>query len=175
MTMQKGIDICICTFNRVNYLRQCVELLLPQLNHPETLLTIINNNSTDSTEAYVKSVMEQNGSIRYFFEPRQGLSHARNRGLQESLHDWIFYMDDDSLPPNEILKSAELRITKHSYLAAIGGPVFTVFSSIPPAWLPDKAWEFQLPYQEFTIIDKGYLRGPCFLVKRNIIKELEGF
>ena len=98
MTIQKGIDVCICTFNRVEYLRECVELLLPQINQGATLLTIINNNSTDSTEEYVKAVMSQHKSVRYFFEATQGISHARNRGWKESTQEWIFYIDDECLP-----------------------------------------------------------------------------
>ena len=66
MIPQKGIDICICTFNRVEFLRQCVELLLPQLNPNSTVLTIINNNSKDNTEDYVRSVMAQHRVVRYF-------------------------------------------------------------------------------------------------------------
>lgn len=174
MTVQKGIDVCICTFNRVDYLRQCVESLLPQLNS-EVVITIIDNNSTDATGSYVNTLVEKNYTVRYFLESNQGLSYARNRGWKESKQEWIFYMDDDCLPESNILKNAQLAILNHPEADALGGPIYPVFSTSRPSWLPHGFGKFNLPFEKFTLIDNGYLRGGCFLVKRSVLESLGGF
>lgn len=175
MIPQKGIDICICTFNRVEFLRQCVELLLPQLNPNSTVLTIINNNSKDNTEDYVRSVMAQHRVVRYFFEPLQGISHALNRGWKESTHEWIFYIDDECLPAQSFISEASKCIHEHADVAAIGGPIYPVFNAPRPDWLPEGFGEFKMPFDKFTIIDRGYIRGGCFLARRNILENLGGY
>lgn len=175
MLPQQGIDICICTFNRVEYLRQCVDLLLPQLNQNGRVLTIVNNNSTDSTEEYVKSVMEQHSAVRYFFEPAQGISHARNRGWKESTHAWIFYIDDECLPDQGLISDAFKCIHEHGDIAAIGGPIYPKFITTKPEWLPEGFGEFKMPFDQFTVIDRGYIRCGCFLTQRNVLEKLGGF
>ncbi len=175
MAVEKGIDICICTFNRAEYLRQCVEKLIPQVTTGASIITIIDNNSTDNTKEYVNSLKSGNLPVRYFFEPEQGLSHARNKGWQECNHEWIFYIDDDCVPESDVIRNALVCISLYADLAAIGGPIHPVFSGSPPSWLPDGFGRFEMPFDEFTNIDTGYIRGGCLLVQKKILNEIGGF
>jgi len=175
MEILNGIDICICTYNRVEYLKQCVELLVPQLSSPHVDLTIIDNNSSDNTRGYVQSLILKNIPLRYFLESSQGISHARNRGWKESRRDWILYIDDECLPPPNLLAEAFNSIQEHGTVAAMGGPIYAVHSFTPPSWLPDGFGDFKMPYDHFTIIDRGYIRCGCFLIQNEILRQLGGF
>lgn len=172
--LQKGIDICICTYNRVEYLQQCVELLIPQLEE-NVMLTIVDNNSTDNTGNYIQSLLNSDKHIRGLFESVQGLSHARNKGWKESEYEWILYLDDDSVPGPDLVRQALECTIDYANLAAMGGPIYPVFSSPPPAWVPEHFGKFEMPFDQLTVIDTGYIRGGCFLIQKKILEKLGGF
>ena len=174
MELIKGIDICICTFNRADYLQQCVELLTPQLEG-NVILTIVDNHSTDNSAEYIQSIVEVDKRIRGLTESTKGLSRARNKGWKESNHEWILYLDDDCVPEHDFVKNALKSTSDHPELAAIGGPIYPVFSSPRPAWLPEHFGEFKMKFDQFTIIDKGYIRGGCFLIQKKVLEKLDGF
>ncbi len=170
-----GIELCICTFNRVDYLRYCIEALLPQLVSGKTLLTVVDNHSTDGTKEYVEALAAEYTMVRYVFEPQQGLSYARNKGWAGAQYPWVFYLDDDCLPPGHIVNAALDLIDGDTSFDAIGGPIDSIFHGDIPDWLPKGFGDFSMPYDDVTIISKGYIRGGCMLIKRGVLKELGGF
>src|ERR1700761_5932770 len=93
-------SIIICTYNRCTFLRDTIVSILDALHDRSDFeIVIINNNSTDRTEDVVKGF--QNDFVKYFLETKQGLSHARNRGLAEAKNDILVYLDDDiGIVPN---------------------------------------------------------------------------
>ena len=59
-------------------------------------VVVVDNNSQDDTADVVESVSKSTTiPIVYVFEPRQGLSHARNRGIKETRGSIIAFIDDD--------------------------------------------------------------------------------
>jgi len=65
-------------------------------------LIVVDNNSVDATKKVV-SEFNTRLPIRYFFEPKQGLSHARNRGIAQTQGDIIVFTDDDVIVTNDWL------------------------------------------------------------------------
>lgn len=175
MTTGKGIDVCICTYNRAAYLRECMEALLPQLSSSEAVITIVDNNSSDETREYVESLLESYPFVRYIFEQQPGLSYARNRAWRNSDREWILYLDDDSIPRPGLLSTAADLIQQFPDTAIIGGPIYPVFPDERPPWLPEGFGKIVLEYETFTVIDKKYIRGVCFLVRKDILQEFGGF
>lgn len=91
-------SVIICTFNRALTLQNTLKSL-EQLNMPGEWpweLLIIDNNSNDRTKQIVE-VFSSNTKLilRYFFEKNQGLSNARNSGIENSKGDIIAFSDDD--------------------------------------------------------------------------------
>lgn len=113
--------------------------------------------------------------LRYVSEPKQGLSIARNTAWVGALYEWVFYLDDDCLPPKDFVKKTIQLIEGGSTYDAFGGPVEAVFKEGAPDWLPDGFGNFSMPYHELNLLTTGFLRGPCFMVKRNILEKLGGF
>ena len=86
MTPNPFISIIICTYNRMEYLPNCLEHLKNQTAKKEFYeIIIIDNNSSDKTELICKDYIQKNSEINvtYFLEKKPGLSNARNRGIKE--------------------------------------------------------------------------------------------
>ena len=170
-----GIELCICTYNRVDYLRLCMDAVLPQLVSGKTLLTVIDNHSTDGTKDYVEALAVKYDMVRYVFEPQQGLSHARNKGWAGTQYPWVFYLDDDCLPPDGIINAALDLIAREPTYDAFGGPIDSKFHGDIPDWLPKGYGDFSMPYSQLTQISKGYIRGGCMLIRKDVLQKLGGF
>jgi len=60
--------------------------------------------------------------VRYVYEPRIGVSHARNRGISEANGDWIAFFDDDQVADPDWLR--ELLLAAHYVNApCVGGRI----------------------------------------------------
>ena len=67
---------------------------------------VVDDGSTDDTAEALES--EYGGSIDLFSQPHSGVSRARNRGISESHHDWIAFLDsDDEWCSNKLERQAE--------------------------------------------------------------------
>jgi GT2 family glycosyltransferase len=170
-----SLNICICTYNRVGYLKRCLEKLIAQVNNEEIVITVIDNNSNDGTKDYIRSLGEDHSFIGYVLEPAQGLSYARNAGWISSQSDWILYLDDDCLPSDIFVSAALTLIKSGDAVDAYGGPIDALFENDIPNWLPEGFGSFSMPHTSLTVIEKGFIRGGCFMIRRRILQELHGF
>lgn len=169
-----SLDICICTFNRSSYLKRCLDTLLSQIQGSQVGIIIVDNASMDDTRSLLQQYAHH-AFVRIVEENIPGLSHARNRGWKESNADWILYIDDDCLPRPDFIHNALAIIAQQPSEVAIGGPVFALFENTPPEWLPTGLGQFTMPYEAYTPIAKGYIRGGCMMIKRNFFQIHEGF
>lgn len=86
--------IAICTHNRVDDLRNCLESLLALPEDGQEILVIDNCPRDDATRALVASYTNR---VRYVREPRKGLDIARNRAMQEAKGEIVAFIDDDAV------------------------------------------------------------------------------
>ena len=93
------LSILICTYNREHFLKQCLDSIIEQTeqtNEKEIEVIIIDNNSSDNTKSLVESY-NSSTKISYYLENKQGLSHARNAGVQIAKGNYIAFVDDDAI------------------------------------------------------------------------------
>jgi len=136
--MDNFISVIVCTYNRERYIGKCLEHLHRQ--HADKKLyevIIVDNNSTDQTAEICKVTKTHYGETRfqYFFEPNQGLSHSRNRGIHESNGTIIAFLDDDAFADPEYISSLNRFFTSHPEVAAIGGKIVPIYEAEKPAWM----------------------------------------
>ncbi len=175
MMPKRGIEFSICTYNRLSYLKKFIAALLPQIVPNETTITVIDNGSIDDTKAYVLDLEKNNFPIRYMQEMNQGLSHARNRAWKESQFEWIFYLDDDCIPAHDLVDQALDLIKEKSIADMYGGIIYPLYETTPPAWLPPDYGSFSMPFERLTLIEKGYVRGGCMMIRPQTLKDMGGF
>lgn len=134
------ITVIVCTRNRTEQLKDCLNALLQQTYANFNILIIDNAPSDSQTKQLIaKQQAESPISITYVCETRPGLNWARNRGIQESSHDLIAFTDDDARPEKYWL-SAIVRKFAEPEIMAITGPVLPV--------------ELKSPFQ--TLFEFGY-------------------
>lgn len=135
--MMTDLSVVIATYNRAHFLQQALRALESQ-QVPDSLrweVVVVDNNSRDSTRQVVDTFSKASPvSVQYVFEPRQGQSHARNRGIQESRGAVIAFTDDDVLPaPNWV---AGIPAACDRWKAdGVGGRILPQWDASPPQWL----------------------------------------
>lgn len=147
------LSIIICTYNRDKYLYDALRHIASNdFPTEEYEIVLVNNNSTDQTENECQKFIKNFPlvSFHYFLEKKQGLSHARNRGIQESKGDILVFLDDDSFVKPNYLHNLQLQLNKHHEAMAFGGKITPRFESgVAPKWLC--RWN----YSWLSAIDKG--------------------
>jgi glycosyltransferase involved in cell wall biosynthesis len=111
---------------------------------------VVDNNSSDDTGAVVERLQGEHPiRLRYAFEPRQGLSNARNRGIRESDAAQVVFIDDDILASPGWLRSYADAFASADCDAA-GGPIRVESPAPLPAWIRPEMMGFlgQLDYGE---------------------------
>lgn len=121
------ISVVVCTRNRAELLRSCLQSLIAQDLGQETLETIVvDDGSTDSTEEVVKQVSATGAPIRYFRQEHAGVNAARNAGIELARGEVIAFLDDDeAAPPDHLRRVVEILAARPS-TAGVGGPLVEV-------------------------------------------------
>ena len=132
------ISVIICTYNRDKYLSRALECIRNQDISPEKFeMVIVNNSSTDSTENICRDFISSNHGIKisYFIENQQGLSFARNRGINESRGEILVFLDDDAFADSNYLSSISRFFSTKPELLAAGGKIIPEYETGEPAWM----------------------------------------
>ena len=130
------ITVAICTWNRSALLRETLDQFT-RLRIPPGVtweLLIVNNNSTDDTDAVARAFGNRL-PVRLLAEPTPGKSHALNRAVREAAGTYILFTDDDVLVDPEWIAAYCAAFRRWPEAAVFGGPIHPWFAGQPPAWL----------------------------------------
>jgi len=133
------LSVIICTYNRADLLPDAINSLAQQnLNHADYEVVVVNNNSTDTTDQVCRKFAFENPDInfRYFIELRQGLSIARNRGINESTGELVAFIDDDATADPDYARNILSAFGSYSDYDTMGGKVLPVYpENNEPDWM----------------------------------------
>ncbi len=169
------ISVVICTYNRGELLPNALQTLSEQTletSHYEVI--VVDNNSHDGTRSTTESFCRNYPNIRYCFETRKGLSHARNRGWQEAKGVYVAYIDDDCKVPAQWLTVAKEIIDKNAP-AVFGGPYYAFYNTPKPYWGKDCYGSYERSKSPCSLKERGYLRGGNIFISRSVLKDMCGF
>ncbi|MCF0212078.1 MAG: glycosyltransferase family 2 protein [Bacteroidales bacterium] len=88
------VSVVIPLYNKASTIERAILSVL----HQDTLpleIVVIDDGSTDDGAQRVLQIPPSSVSIRLIAQTNQGVSAARNRGIAESLGDWIAFLDAD--------------------------------------------------------------------------------
>jgi GT2 family glycosyltransferase len=88
------VSVIVPTFNRAYCLADAVNSVLAQ-THRNVELIIIDDGSTDDTAQLVASRWGHETRVKYFQQANQGVTAARNQGINRATGDFIALLDSD--------------------------------------------------------------------------------
>jgi len=93
------VSVLIPTYNRSGYLIEAIRSVQAQ-TYRDWELVVADDGSTDDTRAVIEGLGE---TVRYLYQPNQGVSSARNLAFRESSGEYVLFLDsDDALLPNAL-------------------------------------------------------------------------
>lgn len=96
------VSVIIPVYNAQNYLRQCVDSVLEQ-TFGDLEIVLVNDGSTDLSPQICKEYQSRDKRISSFDTANNGLSAARNFGIDKSTGEYILFVDaDDELYPHAV-------------------------------------------------------------------------
>jgi glycosyltransferase involved in cell wall biosynthesis len=88
-----SVSVVIPCFNAEAFLEETIQSVLAQTHQPNEII-VVDDGSTDRSREIARSFGK---AIRFFEQTNQGVSVARNRGIEASLSHWIAFLDADDL------------------------------------------------------------------------------
>ena len=88
------ISIIVPVYNGEKYLRKTIELLLSQ-PYKNIELILVNDGSTDSSREICEEYRNNDGRVKLINKQNEGISAARNTGLDKAHGDLISFVDQD--------------------------------------------------------------------------------
>ena len=178
MVVENGIrpeiTVVVCTYNRAELLRGCLESLAAQTAPGDAFeVIVVDNNSTDGTPAAARSFEGRVPGLRVVPEAAQGLSSARNRGWREARGAFVAFLDDDARATERWVETLVRIVGEHAPDVA-GGPIRPFYTSPKPAWFKDE-YELRIHQAESGWMADGYVSGSNFAVRRGLKDEIGEF
>lgn len=111
------IAAVIVTYNRLYLLKEVLEAFDNQTRVPDYII-IVNNASTDGTEAFLEEwkKTEIKGQTKFVITPEENLGGSGGFyiGTERALSldaDWVWVSDDDAIPDRDVFEKAEKTYT----------------------------------------------------------------
>lgn len=115
------VSVVVCTYNRGKYLERCL-CSLKQQSYQNYEIIVVNGPSNDETD----SVLDKYPDVRVVKqETLNGLSYARNLGINASRGEIVAFIDDDAVADESWLNGLIEGYTDEM-VGGVGGPVYDI-------------------------------------------------
>jgi glucosyl-dolichyl phosphate glucuronosyltransferase len=131
------ISVILCTYNRSQDLKRALESVAHSIvpSDCDWEVLVVDNNSSDQTRELIEEFCTQFPErFVYIFEPKQGLSHARNAGILAARGDMIAFVDDDVIVESNWLHNLTVAL-QDGDCAGAGGRILPEREFAMPAWM----------------------------------------
>jgi glycosyltransferase involved in cell wall biosynthesis len=177
------VSVVVPTHNREALLPRTLDSLVQQrADGLRYEILVVDNNSSDGTRRVVESYARAWPGIRYFFEARPGVSHARNTGITAARAEIIAFIDDDVEADPTWVATIKQTLDAHPEVDCVGGRIDPRWSTPPPAWLDAQHWgavALQADKGDSPYVDAEHA-SPClmtanFASRRAALEDVGGF
>ena len=95
---QLSASIIILTYNNLDYTRQCVESVLEHTDRATYELILVDNASSDGTQAYLGELAENHPNVRILLnEKNEGFARGNNLGAEMAQGEAIVFLNNDTI------------------------------------------------------------------------------
>ena len=166
------ISICICTFKR----KRMLERLLVQLQKLKTgneftySIIVADNDERRSAYETVKSInCKSNIHIKYVVEPKQNIALARNKAVENTVGNFVAFIDDDEIPQPQWLIKHYKRLENKKWTGSLG-PVRPIYPESCPAWVIRGGFHKRSEPSDKTELTWEQCRTGNVLIRREVFK-----
>lgn len=134
----RRLSLIIATYNRSEQLMVTLRSVATQSAEPlQWECIVVDNNSQDDTRQRVEEFASAHTQlcVRYLFEPKQGLSHARNAGIVAAEGEILAFIDDDERIVEEFVEAYIDIFDGCSEAMSAGGKIIAEYPSGRPSWM----------------------------------------
>ncbi|MCF6366842.1 MAG: glycosyltransferase [Bacteroidales bacterium] len=133
------LSVVICAYNRASYVYKGLTALNSQTADNKLFeVIVVDNNSTDNTKEICCNFIKKNPkfNLKFVRETKQGLSFARNKGIEVSNAEIISYIDDDAVARKDYIENLIKAFDNNPDYGALGGKVIPVYENgTEPVWM----------------------------------------
>lgn len=132
------VAVCVATFRRPELLRTLLDALarlsFEKVPKPSVEIIVVDNDAAQSAKPICHGTSFP-WSLRYAYEPRRGIVHARNRAIECAIGaNFVVFTDDDEVPGTRWLD--ELLWAQYRFQAdVVSGALHPVFANDVPDWV----------------------------------------
>jgi glycosyltransferase involved in cell wall biosynthesis len=152
-----SLSVCICTHERPDYLRSCLDSLRAQTIGTDAFdIVVVDSASSPAATAKLEEVVAGMPNARLVRIDQPGASVARNYGVGFCTGSHVAFLDDDAVAaPDWLERIQDILDAPGTPPAVIGGRVLPRWEAPLPAWWPESLrgvlsiieWEGQGEYR----------------------------
>lgn len=107
------LSIIIPVFNVEQYIRRCLDSIIPQIDNSDEII-VINDGSTDSSGTICDHYAKTN-NVHVIHKSNGGLSDARNNGIDYASGDYLIFIDSDDYVSADYIYQIKSVLSQHKY------------------------------------------------------------
>ena len=164
------ISVVVPIYNAEGCLSRCVESLLCQ-THRDFEVVLIDDGSQDGSASVCERYCLADNRVRYHRQINQGVSAARNKGIELALGDYVAFVDADDYVEQNFLKTFAEAIQKDKTDLCIQGYNSTEMGDCSNAYSHERGWN-DICTKAVTLNDQhmlGYVWNKLF--RKDIIRK----
>ena len=172
--MSFPVSVVVCTRNRVDSLRRCIQAFAAINTDYKWELIIVDNGSDDGTSAFLASLPRQlaKANVIAAFEPKRGLAAARNKGISKASGNIIAFTDDDCYVTENYIDSM-IAAFENPEISFVGGRILLYDQSDIKLTIQEREDYFVLHPR--TFVASGTVQGANMAFRSAILDHIGGF
>ena len=153
-------------YNTEKYLKKCLDSLINQ-TYKDFEIIVVNDGSTDKSSNIISRYQKKYKNIIVIDKENEGLSMARNRGVQKSSGKYIIFVDSDDYVSNKLLEEVDKKIDDSDILRfqiATEDENYTKINEYH-----EEGFESMCGYDAFKYLSSYHFVEPawCYVIRRD--------
>ncbi|MGF2028553.1 glycosyltransferase [Lactococcus lactis] len=129
------VSVIVPVYNVEEYIRECIKSIQVQ-TYSNLEIIVVNDGTKDKSIEIIKDLIETDSRIRVISQPNQGLSAARNTGIENATGKYVAMIDsDDKIKPDFIKHLFDVADSQNADI--VRGSFRDFDGNIPDGWISD--------------------------------------
>lgn len=175
------VSIVIATFNKIEYVRPCVNGIYDSTKQPFEIIVVDNGSTEMNVMQYLTEMAKLHDNFKYVHSDKNlGFAGGYNKGIEASRGEWICVLNNDTLPTSGWIAKMIHHMKNDPKIGIIGPVSNNIHGEHQLLNLGANAdfgahilWvEKQMEQGKPSVLESSWLTGCCMLFKRELLDEL---